>query len=122
MIYTGYFAKTKKYVENGLTPISIAGITPDFFKHDKFTIFAPDKDMFYDWKSGKISNDEYKKLYIQKLDNVLNEQCLNKIQWLYNNYNLIFCCYEKVGDFCHRHILAEYLNNKLNLNIKEYEV
>ena len=31
MIYTGYFAKTKKYTEAGLTPASIAGKSPDFF-------------------------------------------------------------------------------------------
>jgi uncharacterized protein (DUF488 family) len=30
-------------------------------------------------------------------------------------------CYEKPEDFCHRHILADFLNEKLNLDIKEYE-
>ena len=30
-------------------------------------------------------------------------------------------CYEKPGDFCHRHLLADFLNENLGLDIKEFE-
>lgn len=31
-LFTGYFAKTKKYIEMGYTPVSVAGKTPDFLR------------------------------------------------------------------------------------------
>ena len=35
---------------------------------------------------------------------------------------VIFLCYEKSDDFCHRHILREYLNENFNTNITELGV
>jgi uncharacterized protein (DUF488 family) len=29
-------------------------------------------------------------------------------------------CYEKPGDFCHRHIVAEWLHNNLGVHVEEF--
>ena len=35
---------------------------------------------------------------------------------------IVLLCYEKSTDFCHRHILREYLNENFNTNITELGV
>lgn len=122
MIYTGYFAKTKKYVEHGLLPISVAGKTPDFFTYPKWVKLAPRKDIFFQWKNGEISNEEYMNLYEKYLESEISDNALSKIKHFSREKDIILCCYEKSGDFCHRHSLAKFLNKKLNVEIKEFEV
>jgi hypothetical protein len=51
MIYTGYFAKTKSYIDKGLVPISIALKTPfDVFKLKEF---APTWDILKEYKNTR---------------------------------------------------------------------
>ena len=35
--------------------------------------------------------------------------------------NIILLCYEKSGDFCHRHILADWLEENFGYKVKEYQ-
>lgn len=59
MIYTGYYAKLKKYENEGLYPIAISGKVPSFYTKAYWSDFAPRYDMFLEWKSGKIDNSQY---------------------------------------------------------------
>ena len=73
VLYTGYFAKAKKYEEDGFVPVSVAGITPDFFKGEKWVDFAPRKTFFSEWKKGLISNEEYMEKYLKYLRTIPKE-------------------------------------------------
>ena len=42
------------------------------------------------------------------------------LERLSNGRDCVLLCYEKSGDFCHRHLVADWLNKKLDLNIQEY--
>lgn len=118
MLYTGYFAKTNKYIENGFIPVSVAGKTPDFFLGRKWTVLAPRKEMFDLWKSKKITNEEYAKMYTDYLD-TLKDRVFEVLKSFADEDNVVMCCYEKSSDFCHRHILAEYLTNKKSIMTAE---
>ena len=43
-LFTGYFAKTKKYIEMGYTPVSVAGKTPDFLRVKNGQTLPPEKN------------------------------------------------------------------------------
>ena len=30
-------------------------------------------------------------------------------------------CYEKPSDFCHRHLVAKWINENTNIEVREYE-
>lgn len=121
MLYTGYFANTKKYIEIvGLIPVSVAGVTPEFFTGPKWTTFAPRKEIFYKWKNKQITNVEYMDLYVQYLGITVSDKALENIKKLSQNRSIIMCCYEKNGDFCHRHTLAKWLGERIGENIKEF--
>ena len=137
MIYTSYFGKLKKLPTN-IIPIAICGKSPDWFNGIEYKKLAPKYSFFSEWKETK--DDEY---YV----NCFNEQVLkplnaeNVIEELYNslsddikyflnicncqpwdnpNVHIALMCYEKPGDFCHRNLVAEWLN-KNGYEVKEFD-
>lgn len=114
-MYTGYFAKLKEYKQAGLIPISIAGKVPDWYDGLEYKKLAPKWDFFSEWKYGSHKGDnEY---YISQFDTeVLKETSVENVLAdladLSNGefYKIILLCYEKPIDFCHRHLVANWIN------------
>ena len=122
MIYTGYYAKLKKYEEDGLYPISISGKVPDFYTKAYWSDFAPRYEDFLEWKAGKIDDLEFTKKYREWLDSLNKQEIRDVIKELEDEGNkIVFLCYEKSGDFCHRHILADWLEENLGYVVDEYK-
>ena len=119
MIYTGYYAKLKDYEKAGLTPIAISGGVPDFFPKEYrwWRFLAPTWDIFSKWKSGEIDNFGYMGRYVPeilgKIDKANFKDMLSSVE------NPILLCYEKEG-FCHRHIVADWIESELHLPVQEY--
>lgn len=122
MIYTSYFAKLKDLPDN-IIPISICGKAPNWYKGLQYKKLAPKYDFFMKWKETH-DNDYYIKCY--------NEQVLNKLDVINVVRDLIcivpedttgeyicLVCYEKPGDFCHRHLVADWLS-KNGFECKEF--
>ena len=38
-----------------------------------------------------------------------------------DNRDIALLCFEKPSDFCHRHLVASWLNETMHLNIKEFQ-
>lgn len=116
MIFTGYYANYNKYVYNGLTPISISGKHPDWYKGLWWKFLAPSWDIFSKWKNGLISNGEYTQRFLKE---ILGKLDINDVKYQLDRIeNPILLCYEKEG-FCHRHIVADWFNAH-NIDCKEY--
>lgn len=56
------------------------------------------------------------------LSKVNPQELIQTIQRFSNGQDVALCCYEKPGDFCHRHILAKWLTEKTEIEIKEFGV
>lgn len=106
MIYTSYFARLK-YVIN---PIAICGKSPNWFDGPQYKILAPKYSFFRDYKDGKIDSEEYTFLYKKEVLDKLNvSDVYTDLYHKYDSANFTLLCYEKIGDFCHRHLVAEWL-------------
>lgn len=120
MIYTGYYAKLKQYKEKGLYTIAISGKRPDFYKGAIWKDLAPRYATFQKWKNKEIDDFQYTYEYKTWLNSLNKEQIKNDINMLLNVHNdIIFLCYEKEG-FCHRHILADWIEENLGMRVEEY--
>ena len=120
MIYTGYYSKVKKYQEAELKLISISVTEPMGIKVDgKIPELAPNRELFSRYKMGNIDEMEYTSIYMDQLDKIGIRDILLKI----HNFgdDVVLLCWEAPNRFCHRHILADYINGKTKLEIKEYE-
>ena len=124
MIYTSYFAKLQSLPEN-IIPISICGKAPDWYKGLQYKKLAPKYDFFVKWKENH-DNDYYIKHFqnevldtldviktLHELHLLLPDEIKLDIQssiWNNSDYHIALVCYERPDDFCHRHLVAAWLN------------
>lgn len=111
-IKTSYFAKYKK--ENG---VSIALSTPNWFQGEEYKKLAPPKKLLYDYKSRLVDKEEYKNIYLKEVLNRLDPKEVAK-----DLNDKVLLCYEKAGDFCHRRLVAEWLEENLNIKVEEIQI
>ena len=118
MIYTGYYSKMKEYADLGLTLLSISRTKPEFAKSciDIPQLFPSDK-ILWDHKKGKIDEMEYTSKYLDQLNELGADRIIKMIQIFGDN--VVLLCWESPEKFCHRHILADYIN-KNSVVVEEF--
>lgn len=109
-IQTSYFAKYKDQ-PNG---VAITRYTPKWFKGETYPALAPTKAILDAYKGRKITEVEFEARY--KKD-VLEPLCPYEVYYDLKGKTLL--CFEKSSDFCHRHLVAAWLNDQLGLDINE---
>lgn len=128
MLYTSYFAKIRKFPDN-IIPVSIARFQPKWLNNiiicDEL---SPTPKILELYKKNNNIN-EYIKKYNEDILSKYNSKDIihlieNKtgLKNIMNNPNIhiALCCYEKPTDFCHRHLLADFLE-KGNIIIQELD-
>lgn len=114
MIYTSYFGKLKS-LPNNIVPISICAKAPDWYKGLQYKKLAPKYDFLMQWK--KNHDNEY---YIKCFNEQVLDKFINASEVMFDLGNLVYnhvgyyadialICYEKPSDFCHRHLVADWL-------------
>lgn len=137
MIYTTYFANLKNLDRTINCPIAICGRSPCGYYGLEYKKFAPKWWFFKEWK--KNHNNNFYEVHFQ--EEVLNplsiEQVMEDLRLLINNryntripqenewwekipFNIYLVCYEKPGDFCHRHLVANWMN-QMGVKVEEYD-
>jgi len=87
---------------------------------------APPKSFWKEWHDniGVISEEENNKFYMEKYyETVIKDLDANEVYNDLSEYGeeVILLCYEEPEDFCHRHLVAGWLEMKLGITIKEVE-
>ena len=114
MIYTSYYGNHRNFPKNSLY-IQISTSSPDRFIPSFFikAVFPDWNTMVKPYKEGLINEAEYTKRYRKKLDS--NKGEILKTMKAFDSSRFkeratIMLCYCKKGNFCHRNILREWLN------------
>ena len=104
---TSYFAKS---ATNPLA-VSIARSAPKWYKGRHYPALAPS------WSLVKVENPaEYEYRYRREvLDRLNPKKVIAEL-----GEDAILLCWEKPGEFCHRRLVAAWLNEKLEMEIPEY--
>lgn len=134
MIYTSYFAQMRNFPKNYI-PVAICGGIPEWYTGKWYRKPAPKLGFFQEWKRNGDNEyyiEHYKAEVLDLLDYLkvlvdlqmlvpreIREE-LNTPIWSSQDYHLVLLCYEKPGDFCHRHLFAEWLHEKTGIEIKEW--
>ena len=118
-IYTSYFANLKKLQESGIVPIGIALYPPKWFKGHFIKQLAPYSYML----SDSITEEKYIRLYKEGVLRHLSASNIKShIERLAKDCDVALLCYEKPEDFCHRHIVADWLRENTGIEVTEFEV
>lgn len=121
-LYTSYFAKVKQLQESGFNNlVCVAGYAPKFFYDTPNARFYPDlaprRGWFWEWKNGHLSNDWYIAKYNETVLSKLNpEKVVEDL-----GDNAVMLCYEKPGDFCHRHLIADWIAKNTGMTVEEVD-
>jgi len=119
-IYTSYFAMLRHLPEN-IIPISICGKAPQWYNGLQYKKLAPNYELLMKWKENH-DNEYYIRCFNEQVLNTLNAQSIiDELCVLVNDSTKDICliCYEKPTDFCHRHLVADWLNAN-GFNVEEF--
>jgi len=111
-IYTGNFANLKKYTSAGLFPVSIA-LSARYFNGALYRKLDPDYSYMNDPES------EYTPKFEQKLRNLSAKSVVKELEELSLGKDVVLLCHEKAGEFCHRRLVADWLNRELGIDVPE---
>ena len=119
-IYTSYFANLKNLEKEDILPIGICCYPPKWFNGPNLGAIAPTPDILEKCKS---SHAEYEKRYKAEVLSIFKDvsTLINKISYISGGKEVALCCYEKPSDFCHRHIVAKWLEEQAGIEVKEFE-
>ena len=122
-IYTSYFGKIKNFPKNFVT-VAICGGIPDFYTGLWYRKVAPKWNFFCEWKKNHDNNFYIEHFNNEVLSKITPQDFINDIKKLTNNAeNVILLCYEKPNEFCHRHLVANWINNaNMGINIEEWNL
>jgi len=109
MIYTSYFANIKN-LPNNIIPIAICGKSPDYYEGLQYKILAPKYSFFIKWKETQDNDYYIEHFYKEVLDKLNPNDVVTQLYTLSNGYDICLICYETPEKFCHRHLVADWLN------------
>lgn len=134
MIYTTYFAQLRNLPDD-IIPISICAKPPSWYHGLEYKKLAPKYGFFQEWKKNHDNEYYVVQFYKQVLSCIAPQDCIMELQLLvseklkkdftipiYKNtdFHIGLICYEKPSDFCHRHIVSDWLN-KNGFQCKEWK-
>lgn len=117
MIYTSYFAMLRKLPSN-IIPISICAKVPQWYSGLQYKKLAPNYNLLMHWKQNYDENYYIKHFQSEVLDKLQPREVVLDLLTMIGNFKgidydpqIVLMCYEKSEDFCHRHLVAKWLNN-----------
>ncbi len=112
-IYTSYFAKASKEPN----AVSIARKPPYWFKGEQYLALAPPDGLLNAWNAGKVTPEEYTTFYSAEV------LCQLDPEKVYSDLDgKILLCWEASDKFCHRHLVASWLADELDIEVSELSV
>ena len=73
------------------------------------------------YKSKQLSDSEFEKEYLQQLNNLDAKTIFEQINFLTGDKEPILMTNGNKTSFCHRHIFARWLEEKLEVEIEEFK-
>ena len=103
----------RKY--KGDDAISIALYAPENWKGSHFPALAPSRELLNLSKYSNLEHSKYIEIYREEVLSKLNpKEVYEELK------DKVLLCWENPGEFCHRRIVAEWLEDSLGVEIPEW--
>lgn len=111
-MFTSYYAKHG----TNRNAVAISVKPPDWYTGVTYPILAPSWELVRGIKGGRITEEEYAVEYLK----LIKKRGASPYRTLSDlGENAILLCYEKPSDFCHRHIVAWWMEQELGTPVLE---
>ena len=74
-------------------------------------LFAPESSVLWAYKAGEVSEDEYTRLYLNKLRDASRASPEAFKMFLSQDGPVAVGCYCRAGIFCHRHLFVQFMEH-----------
>lgn len=116
-IYTSYFAKTERLRSLGIEPIAVARWLPKHYNGSSMSHVAPTPYLL----KANLTREQYIDGYRKQLERLDAFQLVSNLEVFGGGKDVALLCYEKPDEFCHRHLLAEWITRKTGIEVVEYD-
>jgi len=94
--------------------VSIAARAPSWYRDREYKKLAPKYWLLMKYKKDKDSNFYTAHYYEEILNKLDPQKTFNEL-----GKDAILLCWEKSGEFCHRHLVSQWLSKNLGIKIQE---
>ena len=103
------------FTYKGDAGISIAIYSPPEFDGPEFPALAPPRQLLYAKKAGQVDEKGYVEWYKREvLENLDPHKIYNMLR------DNVLLCWEPPGKFCHRRIVAEWIEENVGVRVPEW--
>lgn len=117
---TGYFKQIKDNLSFGYVSISLYPSKNKNVSYE-FKSLAPNWKLSKMYKSKQLSDSEFEKEYLEHLNNLDAKTIFEQINFLTGNSEPILMTHGNKSSFCHRHIVAQWFEENLEVEIEEFK-
>ena len=118
---TGCFKQVDDGYVNGFISISLYPSKNEFVKYE-YKSLAPNWKLIENLNKKKITEHQFIKSYKDQLDSLSADKVYEDLVNLVSGFEPIIMTSISKKKFCHRHLVAEWLENELGIIIEEYKV
>ena len=116
MIYTSYFGNHKHFPKSAIV-LGITRFPPAWWTGINIDKLAPSEQLLRQYRNKEIDEYIFTMEYQQELRDrgLTQEKVKDFFETLGGDKDIILCCYEKTGEFCHRHVFADWMAKVLTI-------
>ena len=118
---TGCFKHIDEEKNNGFISISLYPSKNDFVRYE-YKSLAPNWKLFENLKSNNISQEKFIEEFMEQLNNLNAITVFDDLKSLVTGFEPILMTNGNKKKFCHRHLVADWLQNELNIQVDEYKL
>ena len=107
-----------RHIPEEIVPISISLYSPPGFSGIELSLLAPSKEILSAYKKNP-DIDAYTVAYNKQLGAMSPDDVYNILYKFTCGRDCVLLCYEKTGSFCHRNLVALWMN-KSGYNVQEW--
>ena len=93
----------------------------DFVRYE-YKSLAPNWKLFEKLKSNNISQEKFIEEFMEQLNSLNAITVFDDLKSLVIGFEPILMTNGNKKKFCHRHIVADWLQNELNIQVEEYKL
>lgn len=116
-VYTSNYRKGS----GDAVPISIAGKCAEGYKGLEYKKLAPKIGFWKEWEKTKDNEYYIHHFYDEVLFHLNPEEVLLELAEMSNGKDICLLCYEEENEFCHRFLVARWLNENLDYGFSTVE-
>ena len=118
---TGCFKHIDEEKNNGFISISLYPSKNDFVRYE-YKSLAPNWKLFENLKSNNISQEKFIEEFMEQLNSLNAITVFDDLKSLVTGFEPILMTNGNKKKFCHRHLVADWLQNELNIQVDEYKL